>query len=171
MADITIIENRIFIIRGCRVMIDRDLAELYSVQTKVLNQAVKRNIKRFPEEFMFRLNDNEKKELVTNCDRFHTLKHAGSNPYAFTEHGVAMLSSVLNSEQAIAVNIQVIKAFVKLREMAITNKELHDRLANFESVFINYAKENNLQIDNIFDQLNYLAEKIKPTKIGFNTKE
>jgi hypothetical protein len=82
---IEIIENKIFIFRDQKVMIDRDLAELYGVQTKVLNQAVKRNIKRFPDEFMFKLNDNEKNELVTNCDRFKTLMHSTSNPYAFTE--------------------------------------------------------------------------------------
>lgn len=82
---VEIIESKIFVFRGHRVMIDRDLAELYGVQTKRLNEAVKRNIKRFPEVFMFQLNDNEKKELVAICDRFQTLKHSTSNPYAFTE--------------------------------------------------------------------------------------
>ncbi len=84
------IEDRIFNIRGLQVMIDRDLAELYEVGTKVLNQAVKRNIERFPESFRFQLSDTEKKELVTNCDRFKKLKHSSVNPYAFTEQGVAI---------------------------------------------------------------------------------
>src|SRR5690606_33794196 len=89
------IENRIFTIRGLQVMLDRDLAEMYQVETKVLNQAVKRNIERFPQQFRFQLTDNEKIELVTNCDRFESLKHSSVNPYAFTEQGVAMLSAVL----------------------------------------------------------------------------
>jgi len=153
-----IIENKIFVIRGHKVMIDRDLAELYGVLTKVLNQAVKRNIKRFPDEFMFQLNNNEKNELVTNCDRFKKLAHSSSNPYAFTEHGVDMLSSVLNSEKAIAINIQIIKAFVKLREIALTHKELAGRLDELEKSFINYTKENNIDIEEILLQLKYLTE-------------
>ena len=86
-------------------MLDKDLAGLYGVATKVLNQAVKRNLERFPEDFMFKLTESEKDELVTNCDRFKTLKHSTVTPYAFTEQGVSMRSSVLNSERAIEVNI------------------------------------------------------------------
>lgn len=97
---IQVIENKIFVIRNQRVMIDKNLAKLYEVQTFRLNESVKRNIKRFPPEFMFQLNDNEKNELIANCDRFKTLKHSPSNPYAFTEHGVVMLASILNSERA-----------------------------------------------------------------------
>jgi hypothetical protein len=164
---IEVIEHKIFVIRGQRVMIDRDLAELYGVKTFVLNQAVKRNIKRFPDEFVFKLNDNEKNELITNCDRFKTLKHSSSSPYAFTEHGVAMLSSVLNSEQAIAVNIQIIRTFVKLREFAITHKELAIRLNELEKIFISYAKDNNTNIEEIFKQLAYLTDITKPEKVGF----
>ena len=94
------IQNRIFTIRNIQVMVGRDLAELYDVETKVLNQAVKRNLNRFPELFRFQLTDTEKKELVTNCDRFKKLKHSYVIPYVFTEQGVAMLSSVLRSETA-----------------------------------------------------------------------
>jgi hypothetical protein len=94
-------------------MIDRDLAELYGVATKALNQAVRRNEKRFPPDFVFQLNTNEKDELVTNCDRFKLLKHSSSSPYAFTEQGVAMLSSVLNSDKAIEVNVLIMRAFVR----------------------------------------------------------
>ena len=103
------IERRIFLIRNKRVMIDTDLADLYNVPTKVLNQAVKRNIKRFPSDFMFILSKTEKNELVTNCDHLAKLKYSSKLPYAFTEQGVAMLSSVLNSERAIMINIQIIK--------------------------------------------------------------
>ena len=101
-----VIKNCIFTIRGQKVMIDRDLADLYGVPTKRLNEAVKRNIKRFPEDFMFKLNDKELKELVANCDRLETLKHSTTPPNAFTEQGVSMLSSVLNSERAIAIMLK-----------------------------------------------------------------
>ena len=95
------IESRIFTFRDNQVMLDRDLAEIYQVETKVLNQAVKRNINRFPEFFRFQLNDNERNELVTNCDRFEMLKHSSSNPFAFTEQGVAMRSVALRSDSAV----------------------------------------------------------------------
>jgi len=94
-------ENYIFMIRGRQVMIDRDLAGLYDVETKVLNQAVKRNIARFPERFRFQLTQLENEQLVTDCDRFANLKHSTSLPYAFTEQGVAMLSAVLRSDTAV----------------------------------------------------------------------
>ena len=109
------IEDKILIIRGQQVMIDRDLAKFYRVETKVLNQAVKRNIERFPEDFMFVLTQSEKEELVTNCDRFNILKHSSTSPYAFTEQGVAMLASVLKSEVAVEANIQIMRAFVAVR--------------------------------------------------------
>lgn len=103
------IQNRILTIKNQQVMIDRDLAEFYGVETKVLNQAVKRNIERFPSNFMFQLSDDEKNELVTNCDRFKTLKHSSSLPYAFTEQGVAMLSAVLKSDAAVRTSIMIRK--------------------------------------------------------------
>ncbi len=105
------IENRIFTFQGVQVMIDRDLAEIYGVETKALNQAVKRNIERFPVPFRFQLTEHEKNELVTNCDRFDKLKHSSVLPYAFTEQGVAMLSAVLRSGTAIKVSIQIMQAF------------------------------------------------------------
>jgi len=126
------IEQRIFLIRGQKVMIDRDLAELYGVQTKNLNRQVKRNILRFPEEFMFKLTLKEKKELVPICHRFATMKHSSSTPLAFTEHGVAMLASVLKSEKAIKISIIIIKTFVRLRQMLSLHKELADKLAKLE---------------------------------------
>ncbi len=95
------IQNRIYTIRGMQVMLDRDLAELYGVETKVLNQAVKRNSDRFPDDFRLQLNDYETNELVTNCDRLKTLKHSSSNPYVFTEQGVSMLAAVLKSKMVV----------------------------------------------------------------------
>jgi len=110
------VENRIFHLRHLQIMIDRDLAEMYGVETKVLNQAVKRNIERFPTTFRFQLTEKEMNELVTICDRFKNLKHSTVMPYAFTEQGVAMLSAVLRSQTAINVSIQVMNAFVNLRK-------------------------------------------------------
>jgi len=108
-------EGSFFSFRGHRVMVDADLAGLYGVETKVLNQAVKRNIRRFPEHFMFELAPEEKKELVTNCDRFLNLRHSTASPKVFTERGVLMLVNVLKSDRAVAMSIQVIEAFVRLR--------------------------------------------------------
>lgn len=127
-----IIENRIFFVRGHKVMVDRDLAELYGVTTKVLNQAVKRNKKRFPADFMFSLTPKETKQLVTNCDRFKSLKHSSVTPRVFTEQGVAMLSSVLNSERAIQVNIEIMRTFVRLRQILATHKKLASKLGAIE---------------------------------------
>ena len=126
------IENRILTLRSVQVMIDKDLAEMYDVETKVLNQAVKRNIERFPELFRFQLTEAEKNELVTNCDRFKNLKHATTFPYAFTEQGVAMLSAVLRSDTAVRVSIQIITAFVEMRKLLQTNETLFHRLDKME---------------------------------------
>ena len=126
------IQSRIFTIRSVQVMLDRDLAELYKVETKVLNQAVKRNIGRFPESFRFQLSQEEKNELVTNCDRFETLKHSTVLPHAFTEQGVSMLSAVLRSDTAIQISIQIINAFVEMRQFLATNAAIFRRLDNIE---------------------------------------
>lgn len=126
------IENRIFFFRDSQVMLDRDLAEMYQVETKVLNQAVKRNIERFPQQFRFQLTENEKKELVTNCDRFGSIKHSSVNPYVFTEQGVAMLSAVLHSDIAVKVSIQIIDAFVEMRKLIGTHSGLLQRMDSIE---------------------------------------
>ena len=126
------IENRIFTIRGNQVMIDRDLAEMYQVETKVLNQAVKRKNERFPPLFRFQLTDDERIELVTNCDRFESLKHSSNNPFVFTEQGVAMLSAVLHSETAIKVSIQIINAFVEMRKLIANHSGLLQRMEGIE---------------------------------------
>ncbi len=120
-----VIEKRIFMIRGYKVMIDRDLAELYAVTTKALNQAVKRNIERFPEGFMFQLTAAEKKEVVTICDHLKELIFSYHQPYVFTEQGIAMLSSVLKSKKAIQINILIMQTFVRLRELIASHKDIH----------------------------------------------
>lgn len=156
------IERRIFLIRGKRVMVDRDLAELYGVSTKVLNQAVKRNEARFPKDFMFRLTRNEKNELVTKCDRFNALKHSTSLPYAFTEHGALMVSNVLKSDIAAQMSIEVVRAFVKLREMMATHKDLKHKIEDME-------KKYDRQFKIVFDAIRQLIEPPEKPKrrIGF----
>ena len=133
----TPVESRIMSIRGKQIMIDRDLAELYGVETRVLNQAVKRNMERFPERFRFQLTKEEMNELVTNCDQFNSLKHSTVRSYAFTEQGVAMLSTVLRSKTAIRVSIRIMDAFVAMRRFMVTNAEVFQRLSTMD----NYVDE------------------------------
>jgi phage regulator Rha-like protein len=130
------IAHKIYLIRGQKVMLDSDLAELYGVTTGVLVQAVKRNIQRFPLDFMFLLKDQEVAVLRSQIV-ISSLRHGGRryNPYAFTEQGVAMLSSVLNSERAVEVNIQIIRVFVKLREMIAAHKDLAKKLEELEKKY------------------------------------
>ena len=163
------IEQRIFLIRNQKVMVDRDLAELYGVETKHLNRQVKRNIQRFPEEFMLQLTIEERNQLVTICHRFKTMKHSSSLPYVFTEHGVAMLASVLKSDRAVKISINIIKAFVKLREMLSTHKELAHKLAELERKIERHDEE----IKVIFDAIRQLMAlpKAKEKKIGFHVRE
>ena len=122
------IENKIYLIRELKVMLDYDLAELYEVSTKRLNEQVKRNIKRFPDDFMFQLAKYEKDYLVANCDHLEKLKYSYRMPYVFTEQGVAMLSSVLKSEKAIEINVLIMRAFVKIRKMVYSYKDLADKI-------------------------------------------
>ena len=146
-------------------MIDRDLAELYEVPTFVLNQAVKRNQERFPEGFMFRLSRPEARGLITNCDRFRSLKHSVVTPLAFTEYGVAMLSSVLKSRRAIRMNVQIIQTFIRLRQWALSHKDLALKIKSLERK----ARHHDYRIREIFHEIRKLAEpprKPKP-KIGF----
>jgi hypothetical protein len=132
MGEILIIENRIFTFRNKQVMIDRDLAEMYHIDVKRLNEQIKRNSSRFPLAFRFQLSDVEKNELVANCDRFRSLKHSSSLPYAFTEQGIAMLSAVLRSDVAIQVSIQIMNAFVAMRQFLTNNAAVFQRLENIE---------------------------------------
>ena len=143
--DLKNIEKRIFTIRGKQVMIDRDLAELYAVQTKRINEQMKRNINRFPLRFCFQLSVNELNELVANCDQFYKLKHSTSLPYAYTEQGVAMLSAVLKSEIAVNVSIQIIDAFVEMRKTLNQNNLIDFRIDKLE--------RKQLEADEKFEQL------------------
>ena len=161
------IEQKIFLIRGYKVMLDRDLAELYDVPTKQLNRQVRRNQDRFPEEFMVQLTPAERDELVSNWHRLETMKHSSVLPYAFTEHGVAMLASVLNSKRAVKISILIVKTFVKLRQLISTHKELAHRLDELERKFENHDQE----IHNIFEAIRQLLEPPEsgPKKrIGFH---
>lgn len=169
------IASKILTIRNQRVMVDRDLAELYGVPTKRLNEAVKRNIKRFPIDFMFQLTDEEQNNVVANCDHLQKLKYSYQNAYVFTEHGVTMLASVLNSEKAIEINVKVVRAFIQLRQYALMqsgkNKEIEDlrkmlmlHIENCDNKFT----ENDKRIAAIVTALNNLIEQPKEhKKIGF----
>lgn len=159
------IVSKIYIFRNKKVMVDRDLAKLYGVTTGNLNLAVRRNIKRFPEDFMFQLNKNEFKNLILQIE---TSSWGGirKTPYAFTEHGVAMLSSVLNSDRAININLQIIRTFIKTRELLATNDALQRKIMELEKKYGSHDDK----IKNIFTTLNLLLadEKTKPKKeIGF----
>lgn len=126
------VTQRILLIRGHKVMLDADLAELYGVPTKRLNEQVKRNIERFPADFMFQLTADEKIEVVANCDHLSRLKFSPSLPYAFTEHGALMLGNVLKSLQAVEVSLLIVRTFVQIREMLSTHKELAVKLEELE---------------------------------------
>lgn len=157
--------NKILLIRGKKVMIDRDIAFLYGVPTKRLNEQVKRNIKRFPDDFMFQLTEEEKDEVVANCDHLKTLKYSPNLPYVFTEHGAVMLASVLNSDRAIEVNIQIVRIFNKMKELLLTNKDILLKLEQLENR-VNGHDEN---IKIIFEALKQLINPPnEPRKrIGF----
>src|SRR5574344_976686 len=167
---IQIIENKIYIIRGIKVMLDRDLAILYDVETRVLNQAVKRNAERFPNDFMFQLTKEEFENLKS---QFVTSSWGGIRkfPFVFTEQGVSMLSSVLTSKRAIAVNVQIMRTFVKIRELALTNRDLTERMNEMERRFIEYARDMNINIEDIYRQLHYLTDITRPQKIGFKIED
>ncbi len=134
------IDRAILIIRGYKVMLDSDLAEIYGVKTSRLNEQVKRNKDRFPEDFMFQLSSNEKQEVIANCDHLEKLKFSRTNPYAFTEHGTIMLANVLNTSTAIETSVLIVRAFVKLREILSTHKELERKILELESKYDNQFK-------------------------------
>jgi len=161
------IENLIYLVRGQKVMLDRDLAVLYGVETRVLNQAVRRNLKRFPADFMFTL-DRQEIRNISQIVISSEIKHA-PNVFAFTEQGVAMLSSVLNSERAIAVNIAIMRTFVRLRQYLTENAELARQLADV----LRNVQDHEQKIQAIFDILRRLAQSPEPTRrqIGFHVRE
>jgi ORF6N domain len=159
--------SKIYLIRGQKVMIDRDLAELYGVDTKVLKQAVRRNINRFPSDFLFEMDTNElanwRSQIVTSKEDGKGLRYA---PFCFTEQGVAMLSSVLNSERAIKVNIQIMRIYARMREMLMTNKDILLKLEQLERQVV----QNSDDIQRIFMVLKQLLippEQANRRRIGF----
>jgi hypothetical protein len=165
LVPVEVIEKHILVLRNQKVILDKDLSQLYGVPTKVLIQAVKRSLKRFPPDFMFQLNGDEFEILRS---QIVTSSWGGRRyfPYAFTEQGIAMLSSVLNSERAIAVNIEIMRAFVRLREMVASHKELAKKLQELE-------KKYDAQFKVVFDAIHALLEPPKKPKrrIGFETGE
>lgn len=166
--------SKILDIRGQKVMIDRDMAELYGVPTKRLNEQVKRNLKRFPADFMFQLTEAEKGKVVANCDHLLNLKYSVSLPYAFTEHGAVMLASVLNSERAIEVNVRIVKLFNAMREVLRTNQALLLKLEKIDKHLQGQGhtlKQHNEEIGVLFELIDGLRkEHAKPplrNPIGF----
>ena len=166
IARVARIDPRILSIRGHRVMLDADLAEVYGTSTKALNQAVKRNQERFPAEFIFQLNQREKEEVVTNCDHLRKLRYSPNLPYAFTEYGAVMLASVLNSPTAIQASIAVVRAFIRLRVILAAHKQLARKLAQLESRIEAHDEE----IIALFDAIRELMQPPEgPAKrIGFH---
>jgi len=182
------ISHRILLLREQRVLLDADLAALYGVETKVLLQAVKRNLERFPEDFMFRLTNQEfnvlrSQSVTSSSEALETPRWGGRRtaPYAFTEQGVAMLSSILSSPQAVQVNIAIMRAFVKLRELAMTHHDLAKQLNALEEKTAlmamqhdSFARNTRVQLKQVFDAIRELMTPPEPTKkrpIGFITGE
>ncbi|HNW91097.1 MAG TPA: ORF6N domain-containing protein [Bacteroidales bacterium] len=158
--------TQIFYIRGRKVMLDFHLAGMYEVETRALKQQVNRNIERFPEDFMFRLTEKEWKELITICDNLGAFKFSPIAPYAFTEQGVAMLSGILRSKKAIAVNIAIMRAFVKMRELIDENKDLKKKLDLLEA---KYDKQFHI----VFEAMKQLIQKENEPRepVGFKIKK
>ena len=174
MNDLVQIKNLIHEIRGMKVMLDSDLAMLYEVETRALNQAVKRNIERFPINFMFQLTQEEFQTLISQnvISKNSDEKRGGRQklPYVFTEQGVAMLSSVLRSKKAIQTNIQIMNTFVQVRHYVLEHKDLTKRFAELEQYFMQYCKDNETDKQKIYEAINLLMDRTKPSKIGFKSK-
>jgi len=151
------IDRAILIIRGHKVMLDSDLAAIYGVKTGRLNEQVKRNKDRFPNDFMFQLTNHEKQEVIANCDHLENLKFSRTNPYAFTEHGTIMLANVLSTPTAIETSVLIVRAFVKLRELLSTHKELELKILELESKY-------DQQFRLIFKAIRELMQQEQPDK-------
>jgi len=165
--DLIPIQSIIYEIRGHRVMLDSDLAKLYEIEIKRLNESVRRNIKRFPSDFMFQLDNEEWKNLRSQIATFKS-DIRKFKPYAFTEQGVAMLSSVLNSDKAIEVNIQIMRAFVKMRQYALEQTDTNEQIAELRKLLMLYIDKNDERVNEIIIVLNNLIEQPKKTRqIGF----
>ena len=171
MNELIQIKNLIYEIRGYKVMLDSDLADLYEIETKMLNRAVKRNPTRFPKNFMFQLTNEELESLRYQIGTSKTGRGGRRTlPYVFTEQGVAMLSSVLHTEKAIQINIQIMNTFVQMRQWAIENKDLARRISELETYFIEHCKDYNKDMSKIYEAIDLLMDRTKPATIGFTTK-
>ena len=170
--ELTTIQNMIHEIRGQKVMLDSDLARLYQVEVKTLNRAVKRNIMRFPDDFMFQLTDEEWEILRYQFGTAKMVEKIRYNPYVFTEQGIAMLSGLLNSDIAINVNIQIMRAFVKLRHFVLSQTGTDEQIAELRKLLLLYIEKNDKRVNDVIIALNNLLEKPKETKkIGFCTED
>ena len=158
------INRGILFVRGQKVMLDADLADMYGVKTKRLNEQVKRNIHRFPADFMFQLSDEEKQEVVAFCDHLTRIRFSATNPYAFTEHGAIMLASILNTPLAIQTSVLIVRAFVKLREILSTHSELAKKLTELES---KYDKQFKVVFQALRELMQNEADKTERVKIGY----
>ena len=159
LVPVEVIAGKIFLIRGQKIMLDRDLAELYSVEVKHLKRQVRRNIDRFPDDFMFEISKDEYKNLRRHFGTLKRGEHSKYLPYAFTEHGILMLSSVLNSKRAIAVNIQIMRTFAQMRQMMLSYKDLKEKIEKMES---KYDKQFHI----VFQALKQMLEPPPPRKTG-----
>ena len=169
--ELQLIQNKIFEIKGQKVMLDFDLAELYETETKYLKRAVRANIRRFPSDFMFELTKEEWESLRCNFSTSNSRGGTRYMPFAFTEQGVSMLSSVLNSDKAIDMNIAIMRAFVYIRQYALTHKDLTDKIKEIESVY-------DKQFADVYEAINYLMQKdLQQTnqrdrkRIGYNVED
>ena len=171
MENLIQLRNMIYDIRGQKVMIDFELAELYEVETRILNQAVKRNQERFPSDFMFQLTSEEwqilRSQIVISKNNEETRGGRQYLPYVFTEQGVAMLSGVLKSKKAVEVNINIMRTFVSMRQWALDSKEFGQRLRDIERYFIEHCKDNDKDIQKIYEAIDLLMDRTKPSSIGF----
>ena len=164
------IEQRILLIRGEKVIVDADLAQFYGVPTKRLNEQVKRNKARFPNDFIFQLSSEEKADVVANCDHLEKLKYSGSLPYVFTEHGTIMAASVLNSPRAIEVSVYIVRAFVRIRRVIAEHKEISRRIVQIE----HHLADHDEQIIELIKAIKQLLKPEPPPKkrrIGFHTEK
>jgi hypothetical protein len=159
------IQESILTIRGQKVMLDRDLAVLFEVETKRLNEQVKRNIGRFPPDFMFQLTPEEKDWVVSNCEHLRTLKFSRTTPFAFTEHGAVMLASILNTEAAVKTSLLVVRAFIELRKMLVSHEELARKINALEMKY-------DVKFNVVFKALKQLIDKPNPERkaIGFKRR-
>ena len=160
------IQSRIIVLRGQRVLVDRDLAELYGVTTAHLNQQVKRNPRKFPEDFIFQLTRDERAQVVAKCDRLKGLKFSRVLPFAFSEHGAIQAANILNSPVAVDMSIQVVRAFVRLRELVVNHKAISSKLAELDA----RIGEHDEQLAAIIEAIRQLAEPVLPEnrrRIGF----